>query len=640
MHRAHRFAPFKPSLGFARLLISLPFALCSIMAMAQLPASQDAKPAAVAASLNASASPYKPDPTKVVRYAFEVAETSFDPPRISDLYSNIVNTAIFDTPLSYDYLARPVKLKPNTLVSMPEVSADQKTITLRVKPGIYFADDPAFGGKKRELVAEDYVYSMKRLMDPALTATQLGEVEDTILGADAYVAKARKTGRLDYDEPLEGLKALDRYTWQIKLSKSKYIFIFLLTDCRVSCAVAREVVERYKGDVGAHPVGTGAFKLDAWTRASKITLVANPNYREEYFEAEPNADDQPGQAILAALKGRRLPMVGRIEISIIEQQQPRWLAFLSGEHDLLWRMGPEFANIAVPNNQLAPNLKKQGIQMAQMPAMEVTFSYFNMEDPIIGGYTPDKIALRRAISLGYMTPDEIGIIWKGQAVLANAPYSPGVAGYDPNFRTSANEHNPAKAKALLDLYGYKDIDGDGYRETPDGKPLVLRLNSTPTTRDQLFDELWTRSMDAIGIKVDIRKANWPDLLKESDAGKLMSWFLAGSASIPDADTWLQTYYGPNAGYKGNRSRFSLKAFDELYEKAETLPDSPERTRLYQEMARIVVAYAPAKLNTHRVITDMWYAYLIGFARPPIQSSTWWKYVDIDLVKQKEFEATR
>ena len=244
MHRAHRFAPFKPSLGFARLLISLPFALCSIMAMAQLPASQDAKPAAVAASLNASASPYKPDPNKVVRYAFEVAETSFDPPRISDLYSNIVNTAIFDPPLTYDYLARPVKLKPNTLVSMPEVSADQKTITLRVKPGIYFADDPAFGGKKRELVAEDYVYSMKRLMDPALTATQLGEVEDTILGADAYIAKARKRGRLDYDEPLEGLKALDRYTWQIKLSKSKYIFIFLLTDCRVSCAVAREVVER------------------------------------------------------------------------------------------------------------------------------------------------------------------------------------------------------------------------------------------------------------------------------------------------------------------------------------------------------------------------------------------------------------
>lgn len=609
--------------GFCRIFLWFLFAIVAQATHAQAPVQ-----------------PYAPDPNKVVRYAFEIAETSFDPPRISDLYSNIINSAMFDTPLEYDHLARPVKLKPNTLVAMPEVSADQKTITLKVKPGIYFADDLVFKGKKRELVAEDYVYSMKRLMDPTLTATQLGEVEDTILGASEYTAKARKAGKLNYDEPLEGLRTLDRYTWQIKLTKPKFIFIFLLADCRIACAVAREVAEKYQGDMGSHPVGTGPFKLDTWKRSSKMTFVPNPNYREAYFDAEPNADDKAGQAILLALKGKRLPMVGRVEVTVIEQQQPRWLAFLNGEHDLLWRMGPEFANVAVPNNQLAPNLKKQGIQFAQMPGLEVTFSYFNMEDPLIGGYTPERIALRRAISLAYMTPDEIQIIWKGQAILANAPYSPGVAGYDPNFRTSANEHNPTKAKALLDMYGYKDVDGDGYRETPEGKPFVLKLNSTPTTRDQLFDELWTRSMDAIGIKVDIRKANWPDLLKESNAGKLMTWFLGGSASIPDADTWLQTYYGPNAGFKGNRSRFKLKEYDEAYEKSELLPDGPERTKLYQQMARLVVAYAPAKMNTHRIITDMWYPHLIGFARPPIQSQNWWKYVDIDVAKQKEFEAKK
>ena len=195
---------------------------------------------APATHAQAPAQPHTPDPNKVVRYAFEVAETSFDPPRISDLYSNIINSAMFDAPLEYDHLARPVKLKPNTLVSMPDVSADQKTITLKVKPGIYFADDPAFNGKKRELVAEDYVYSIKRLMDPTLTATQLGEVEDTILGASEYTAKARKAGKLNYDEPLEGLRTLDRYTLQIRLTKPKFIFIFLLADCRVACAVARE----------------------------------------------------------------------------------------------------------------------------------------------------------------------------------------------------------------------------------------------------------------------------------------------------------------------------------------------------------------------------------------------------------------
>src|SRR5688572_32098433 len=91
------------------------------------------------------------DPNKVLRYAFEIAETSFDPPRVSDLYSNIVNGAMFDAPLAYDYLARPSKLKPNTAVALPEVSADGMTYTVRIKPGIYFAEDPAFKGKKREL---------------------------------------------------------------------------------------------------------------------------------------------------------------------------------------------------------------------------------------------------------------------------------------------------------------------------------------------------------------------------------------------------------------------------------------------------------------------------------------------------------
>ena len=586
------------------------------------------------------AQPYAPDPNKVVRYAFEVAETSFDPQKVSDVYSIIITSSVFDSPLVYDYLARPLKLIPATLAAMPEVSADQKTITLRVKPGIYFADDPAFNGNKRELVAEDYVYSLKRLMDPRISAPGLGEVEDVIVGAAEYTAKARKVNKLDYDAPLEGLRALDRYTWQIRLTKPKFTFLYNLADCHITCAVAREVVEKYGDDIGAHPVGTGAFKLAAWKRSSNINLVANPNFREEYWDAQPAADDVAGRALLAKMKGQRLPMVGRIEVSIIDEQQPRWLSFLNNEHDLLFRMGPEFANVGVPNNRLAPNLKKRGIQMAQIPALDLTFAYFNMDDPLIGGYTPEKVALRRAISLSYMAQDEINIIWKGQAILAQAPYSPGVAGYDANFRTTGNEYNPAKANALLDLYGYKDIDGDGYREMPDGRPLVIKYNSLPDARFKLFDELWKRSMDDIGIKMTVRKGKFQELLKESNAGKLMMWFLSGSATAPDADTWLSMLYGPNAGSKGNRANFKLPAYDDAYRRAELLPDGPERTKLYQEMARLTIAYAPIKINTHRVITDMWYPYLIGYVRPPLQTQTWWKFVDVELANQKAFEAAK
>ncbi|MGZ5034199.1 MAG: ABC transporter substrate-binding protein [Usitatibacter sp.] len=570
------------------------------------------------------------DPNKVFRYAIEVAETSLDPQKVSDLYSNILNSGIFDAPLTYDYLARPLKLKPNTLVSLPEISADGMTYTLRVKPGIFFDDHPAFKGKKRELVAEDYVYSIKRLMDPKMAAPLLAEVEGYIVGSDEALAKARKADKFDYDAPIEGLKAIDRYTWRIKLTQPYYVFIYNLADCRVSCAVAREVVEQYGNDVGNHPVGSGPYRVQYWKRSSKLVFEPNPNFREEYFDANPAADDKEAQAVLARMKGKRLPMVGRIEVYIIETAQPRWLSFLNGEMDLIFRVPEEYANVGMPNNKLAPNLARRGIRMAQVPALDLTYNYFNMEDPTVGGYTPEKVALRRAISLAYKTQDEIAVIRKNQAIPANTPYSPGVAGYDPNFRTSAGEYNVPKAKALLDMFGYVDRDGDGFREMPDGSPLELKFNSTPIERDKQIDELWKRSMDDIGIRFSVRKAQWPDLLKESDAGKLMFWQLGGSASSPDADTWLTSLYGPNAGFKGNRARFKLPEYDRLYEKARVMPDSPERTRLYQAMAKLVVAYAPWKVNTHRILTDMWYPWVVGYVRPPVQNNNWWKYVDIDL----------
>jgi ABC-type transport system substrate-binding protein len=314
---------------------------------------------------------------------------------------------------------------------------------------------------------------------------------------------------------------------------------------------------------------------------------------------------------------------------VIEETQPRWLAFLNAELDLIFKVPEEYANQAMPNNQIAPHLAKRGIRMEQVAAMDITFNYFNMEDPVVGGYTPEKVALRRAIALGYKTHDEIAILRKGQAIAAVTPYSPGVAGWDPNFRTSLGTYDVPKAKALLDMFGYVDRDGDGYRELPDGSPLVLKANSTPTARDQQQDELWKRSMDDIGIRISFRKAKWPDLLKEAYLGKLQFWQLGGTASAPDADTWLTSLYGPNSGEKGNMARFRNAEFDRAYERAKQMPDSPERTKLYQQMAKIVAAYVPWKVNVHRILTDMYYPWVIGFRRPLMLGNHFWKYMDID-----------
>jgi len=577
-----------------------------------------------AADAPQSAPGYSPG---VLRYAFEVAETGFDPVQISDLYSNFLTSNVFDTPLTYDYLARPVKLVPNTTEGMPEVSADGLTWTIRIRKGIYFSDDPAFNGKRRELVAQDYVYSVKRSYDPRWKSPNLYLIEPYVIGMQAVREKALKTGKFDYDTEVDGLKALDRYTLRIKLQKVNYNFQYLLATCVVTCAVAREVIEAAPDRVMEHPVGTGPYKLAEWRRSSKMVFVTSPTFREQFYESTPPADDAVAQAIYQQLKGRRLPLTPRVEISIINETQPRWLAFLNNEQDMIERIAAEFANVAIPNNKLAPNLAKRGIKMERNPGVEVTFTYFGMENPIVGGYTPEKVALRRAISLGYSNEEEIRIIRRNQAIPAQTPIGPGAAGYDPKLRTSASEYDPAKARALLDMYGYVDRDGDGYRELPDGRPFTFDRASAPTQLDKQFDELWKKDMDAIGIRFTAHKAQWPELLKQSKAGQLMSWGLGWSAAIPDAETFEEVLYGPNAG-QANHSRFNLPEWNRLFEETKELRDGPERDALYLQMNKLFLAYQPWKLGVHRIYTDLMQPWVYGYHRHPVLRA-WWPYVYVD-----------
>ncbi len=578
------------------------------------------------------------DTEKVFRYAFEVAETGFDPAQISDLYSSNVVANIFDPPLAYDYLARPIRLVPNTLAALPEVTEGGTLYTLRVKPGIYFADDPVFGGRRRELVAEDYVYSIKRVFDPATRSPNLYLLEGQIVGMDEILARARKDNRLDYSAVAEGLRALDRYTFQIRLKQPNYNFLYYLAYCNLTCAVAREVVEEYGVQrIAEHPVGTGPFRLTFWKRSSKMVFDRNPGFREEVFDGSPAPDDAAGQAMLAQLKGRRLPMVDKVEVYVIEEPQPRWLAFLNNELDFIERLPNEFANVATPNNRLAANLAKRGIRMDRTPGMELTYSYFAMKDPVVGGYTPEKVALRRAIVLGQDVGAEIRIARKNQAIPAQSPIGPGALGYDPDFRSTATEYDPAKSKALLDMFGYVDCDGDGWRDLPrksaadECRPFSIEYASAPGAQQKPLDENWKKNMDAIGINLTFKKAKWPDLLKESKAGRLQMWGVGWSAAMPDADAFFVLLYGPNAG-QANHSRFDLPEFNRLYEQARRLPDGPERNALYREMNRLFLVYAPWRLGVHRIYTDLSQPWTRGFRRHPVMRG-FWKFIDIDTARQ-------
>ncbi len=566
---------------------------------------------------------------KVLRYAFNAAETGFDPAQVNDLYSRIVTAHIFEAPYKFDYLARPFKVVSNTAAALPEVSSDFKTWTVHIRPGIYFADDPAFKGRKRELVAQDYVYAWKRFFDPAnKSPLYSGFQEEGVTGVDALRDEALKTQRpFDYDRPVAGIRALDRYTLQYQLDAPRPRFVYTIADNGLYGAVAREVVEFYGDKIAEHPVGTGPFKLAAWRRSSLITLVRNPDYREVFYDGEPAADDTAGRALLQRFKGRRLPMIDRVEVAIIEESQPRWLSFLNREFDLVWPVPLEFANQAIPNGRLAPYLAQRGIQLERIVNPDRTLYYFNMEDPVVGGMAPHKVALRRAISLATDVQREISLVRRGQAIAAQSIVAPGTYGYDAAYQSDNSRYDTTRAKALLDMFGYVDRDGDGWRDLPDGTALVIRYASQPDALSRQFDELWKRNMDRIGVRLQISAAQWPEQLKAARAGQLMVWQLAYSAAAPDVQDGLQLLYGPASGGQ-NLARFKDARFDALYERMQTLPDGPERLALLREELKIITAYAPHKFIVHRIVNDLSQPWLLGYRRP-LYGNQFWQYVDID-----------
>jgi ABC-type transport system substrate-binding protein len=570
---------------------------------------------------------------KTLRYPFEVAETGFDPAQISDLYSRIVTAHIFDGLYDYDHLARPFKIRPCTAAAMPEISDDFRTYTVRLQPGIFFQDDPAFKGTPRELVAADYVYSLKRFFDPRWKSPAYATIAEAKLVGMAALRERALTDKkpFDYDTEVEGLRALDRYTIRFRFEGPLPRFIQTIAGGDLFGAVAREVVEAYGDAIMGHPVGTGPFRLAEWRRSSRLVLLKNPTYRDVRYDAEPNADDVEGQALLAKFKGRKLPMIDRVQISIIDEVQPRWLSFLNQQQDLMYLLPYDFVNIAVPNGKLAPNLAKQGVQLWRTLASDVTFVYFNMEDPVVGGYTPDKVALRRAIGLSINIDQEVRLFWRGQAVPAQSSLMPNTVGYSPKFVSENSQYDLPRAKALLDTFGYVDRDGDGWREQPDGSPLVLQWATTSDQRARQRDELRRKDLTELGIKVDFRPAKWPENLRNARAGKLQVWNLGNSAAAPDGQPALDRGATIHKGGQ-NLARFDNKRFDEIYARLRSLPDGPEREALFDEAKRILIAYAPYKYGVHRILTDLAWPWVEGFRRPPYWLS-WWQYVDIDTAAQ-------
>jgi len=560
----------------------------------------------------------------VIRDVFPVAETGFDPAAMHDLYSAGVIRAVFEALYTYDYLARPAKLVPLVAAAMPEIAEDGRVYTVRLRPGIFFQPDRVFGDKPRELVADDVVYSVKRLADPKLRAPYGFLVEGKFAGLDELAAAAKKTGKFDYDRKIAGIEAVDRHTVRFRLNEPDFNLTYVLSH-EATSIVAREVIDKYAESDGramSHPVGTGPFKLGQWIRSNKIVLDANPDYRGFVWDFAPV---QPGdEKLVAQMKGKRMPAVDRVEIFVQEEDQTRWLAFQQGELDFMNMEGPLAPNAIGTDGNIKPELAAKGVRLDRYVEPEIRYVYWNWLDPRVGGMGKAQIALRRALAMSFDASEEVRVILNGQAVALEYPIPPGVVGHEPQWKSTVR-YDPALANKLLDHFGYKR-GTDGWRTWPDGSPMVIKYAARPDTQNRQLEELAKKSYDAIGVRMESQRDRFPELLKLEKACKLFSREAAWVADYPDGDNFMQLFYGPNT-YQSNNGCVSIPEYDALYKQSVRMPAGPERDKLFRKMARLLEYYAPQRLTVARYRNQLVQPRIEGYRRHPILASTW-QYVDV------------
>lgn len=539
---------------------------------------------------------------KVLHAFLSTGETGLDPAVASDIASLSLLENLFDPLLRYDYLARPVQLQPNTLTAMPEVTDQGLTYTFHLRQDVYFTPDPAFQGQRRQVTAQDYVYSLKRLYDPVLKSPWLFLLDGKLAG-DAALKQ-----QFSYEREIAGLQVLDRFTLRIRLNAPDPNFLFYLAT-PATAVVAREVMQAYGAQAGNHPVGTGPFVMGQWKHSDRITLLANRQFRPVSFQ------------------GRRVPLLDRIELRIVEEYQSRVLGFLNGEFDFLEQLPESMKDMVLTADAqptLQPALAARGIVLSPFPVLQTYYMWMNMEDPLIGGYSKDKLALRRAIAMSYNSAEDVALLKKGLAVAAQSPLPPNVRGYDPAYRSPV-PYDPALAQALLDRYGYRK-GADGYRKQPDGKPLTLVMHSEASTVGRLRDELWRKNLNAIGLRVVFKSDKKTEIIKASRLGSVMMFETNWVADFPDGDNFYQLLYGANRG-RANYARFDLPAYNQRYEASRQLGDTPRRTALYRDLADILHAYTPWVLLTHPVSADLQQPWLKHYQRHPVELTNW-RYLDI------------
>jgi len=484
----------------------------------------------------------------------------FDPAKAGDFASASAYARVYEGLLQYDYEARPYRVIPALAAAMPEISADGLEYTFRLRPDARFADDPCFvatGGRGREVTAQDFVYSLKRVADAKVASSGWWAFSDRIEGLDEFRAASLGPEPTDYDRPVAGLTAPDAHTLRLRL-KRPYPQLRWVLALHYAYAVPREAVEYYGDAFARHPVGSGPYRLAEW----------RPNYRM-VFERNPAASDPPA--------------IGRIALHVVQDPTTQWLLFLQGRLDLVAVSRDNWDAVFDERGELRPEVRRRGVAAERWPTLEVQYIGFNMDDPVVG---PNR-ALRQALAWAFD-----GEAWSrfhgGRVMRPDSPVPEGIAGY-AGLPAGAIGYDLDRARALLAEAGYPSG-----LDPRTGRRLQLTLEIADADRPEIRQstDLFAQFMDRIGVVIQPSFNNRPTFFQKIARRQAQLFRLSWVADYPDAQNFLQLFYGPNASPGPNRTNYANAEYDRLYEQMRDLPDGPERTALCARMAEMVVADAP------------------------------------------------
>ncbi|MGE4564556.1 MAG: ABC transporter substrate-binding protein [Victivallaceae bacterium] len=556
---------------------------------------------------------------KVVNLAAGGRVKTLDPALADDLASRNMVAAFYDTLLEYEYLDRPYRLAPSMLAAMPEVSGDGLEYRFRLRDDLYFADDGCFaGGVGRKVTAADVVFSLKRLADVRLHSPAYWMVRGKVAGLDEFRKETETAapGNLDiYDREVPGLRAVNDRELVITLTRKDPRFLYLLA--MPNCAVVpREAVAKYGELLGEHPVGSGPFRLREWIRDYKLALERNPNYREQYFAGAENPAD----------RRKKLPLADGINCYQIRQPFSAWLLFLQGELDASV-LDKDNLDLAAGGDRIAPALADRKLELIKAPEFEIRYIGFNCADPVLRN---EK--LRQAIALVFDVRRRIQHA-NSLLIAVEGPIPPGVAGFDPDLKNPYQANDLEKAKKLLAEAGYP-----GGIDPATGEPLELTFDQGNNTAAQRqLGELMAADLAKLGIRMVNVLNSTPRFIDKLRQGKTQLFRYSWVGDYPDAENFLQLFYSGNLG-GCNRANFSDPEFDRMYRASLDLPDGPERTARYAEMARHVIARTPWIFEGMPIAYQLKYRWLENY-RPHDFAFNRWKYFAVDPARREAEKKT-